>query len=165
MEIVSFLPCHWPRVREILLQNLQKNSSTFYHMSSSYPQWDTNHLVKGRLVCLDDSQRVCAWAALQVCPLLTEAETSVYVDPQHQGEGIGSLLMERLLQEAKAAGLSLLKARIFQNNLPSQKLQRKFGFHFYEIEKPQGKNREPVLCFQRQIEPSDEKPPSGKNIP
>ncbi len=55
-------------------------------------------------------------------------ETAVYVASSSVGQGIGSRLMSRLIEECREAGCHVLVACITHGNEPSCALHRKFGF-------------------------------------
>ena len=65
------------------------------------------------------------------------SELSIYVRNGFQGRGIGGKLMERLLEEGRAAGFHFLIAGIALPNERSVALHEKFGFrktaHFSEV--------------------------------
>ena len=71
------------------------------------------------------------------CAYKTTAEVSVYVDKDHAGEGIGSLLMKELLSIVDRSRFHTLVAGIALPNPASVALHEKFGFkkisHFSEI--------------------------------
>lgn len=55
-------------------------------------------------------------------------EHSVYVHPQHQGKGLGRLLLTRLIGEAKRVGKHVMVAGIESQNAASLKLHASLGF-------------------------------------
>ncbi|MGV6872977.1 N-acetyltransferase family protein [Pseudochelatococcus sp. B33] len=55
-------------------------------------------------------------------------EHSVYVHPHHQRAGIGRLLLERLIEEARAQGRHVMMAAIESGNTASLALHYGFGF-------------------------------------
>lgn len=52
----------------------------------------------------------------------------VGIHPAHQGEGIGFLLYEQLIEKAKRQGMKSITALINLDNAPSMKLHQKAGF-------------------------------------
>jgi L-amino acid N-acyltransferase len=62
-------------------------------------------------------------------------ESSIYVDPDYQGRGIGKTLLEAILRRATEIGYHTVIAGITGGNDASIQLHRKFGF-------------EPVGCFR-----------------
>lgn len=64
-------------------------------------------------------------------------ETTVYLSPRHTGKGIGSRLMQRLIDECRNRGYRALIACITEGNEPSKSLHTKLGFkqvsHFEKV--------------------------------
>jgi acetyltransferase len=58
-----------------------------------------------------------------------EAEFSVLVSDRFQRRGIGTLLLSRLLEVARAEGLSRITAEILFDNRPMQRILKELGFH------------------------------------
>jgi len=56
------------------------------------------------------------------------AETTVYIDKDHHGKGIGTLLYKELVKRCKSKDLHVLVAGIALPNEKSQKLHEKIGF-------------------------------------
>ncbi len=57
------------------------------------------------------------------------AENSVYVHKEYRGQGIGTALMEALIERAKHTGLWAVSAWIDSENLESIAMHKKFGFY------------------------------------
>jgi L-amino acid N-acyltransferase YncA len=55
-------------------------------------------------------------------------ELSYYLDKAYQHQGIGTVLMDRVIARCRALGYKHLMLIIFEDNLPSLSLARKFGF-------------------------------------
>jgi len=122
---------HWPQVREIYQQGIATGLATFETKAPSWERWDQGHLVFGRLVALAPPE-VCGWAALGAVSARPAyagvAEVSVYVGAQARGQGVGRLLLERLIIEAEQNSIWTLQASIFPENLASVKLHARCGF-------------------------------------
>lgn len=56
------------------------------------------------------------------------SELSIYIEPGHWGEGIGTALMQNLLLRAKKLGYHAIVAGITSDNEVSIRLHKKFGF-------------------------------------
>lgn len=54
--------------------------------------------------------------------------TNVAVHPEFRGVGIGSSLMEYLIDIAKSEGISSMTLEVRKSNLAAQRLYKKFGF-------------------------------------
>ncbi len=93
------------------------------------------------LVAVQDGD-VLGWAALspfQRKPAYRFAgETSLYVRAEHRGEGIGVLLLARLLEVAASNGFHSVLARIVGDNPTSLRLHRRFGFRRVGVEREVG---------------------------
>jgi acetyltransferase len=59
---------------------------------------------------------------------LDEAEFSVLVSDRFQRRGIGTLLLSRLLEVARAEDLKRVTAQILFDNRPMQHISKKLGF-------------------------------------
>ena len=55
-------------------------------------------------------------------------EHSVYIDKDHQGQGLGKMLLMALIERAKADGLHRMIAGIDADNLGSIRFHEKYGF-------------------------------------
>jgi L-amino acid N-acyltransferase len=69
----------------------------------------------------------------------TTVENSVYVHPDHQGRGIGKLLMTELIATARDHGFHSMMARITGHNEASVALHRTVGFQMVGVEKEIGR--------------------------
>jgi phosphinothricin acetyltransferase len=56
------------------------------------------------------------------------AEDSIYLAPGHVGKGLGGILLDRLLEESRAAGFHQMLAVITADRLNSIRLHEKHGF-------------------------------------
>lgn len=58
----------------------------------------------------------------------TTVEDSVYVDPDHQGQGVGGAILDKLVELAGQHGFHTVMARIVGHNEVSIALHRRCGF-------------------------------------
>lgn len=58
----------------------------------------------------------------------------MYVAQEHAGQGVGKLLCDSLLAEAKAMGLELLVLTVTEGNAQAHKLYESLGFRSFGIE-------------------------------
>jgi len=121
----------YPAVREIYQQGINSGDATFETRVKSWDEWDVVTAEAGRLVALD-GQQVVGWACLSDatsrCVYRGVAETSVYVNPEFQGRGIGRSLLQALIESSEDAAYWTLQARIFTENVASIVLHEKLGF-------------------------------------
>jgi L-amino acid N-acyltransferase YncA len=121
----------YPEVQIIYQQGINSGDATFETRVKSWDEWDVATAVAGRLLATDGGQ-VVGWACLSDitsrCVYRGVAETSVYVNPGFQGQGIGRSLLQALIDSSEAAGYWTLQARIFTENVASIVLHEKLGF-------------------------------------
>ncbi len=124
-------PEDWEQVRTIYLGGIGTGNSTFEADAPDWDKWDSAHLLEHRLVIREDDT-ILAWAALSPvssrCVYSGVAELSLYVAAAHRGKGIGSTLLEAVIDSTEKAGLWTLQGSIFPENTPSRRLVRKHGF-------------------------------------
>lgn len=122
---------HWAKVREIYLAGIAGGLATFETKAPSWEEWDVAHLRIARIVAVVGGE-VRGWAALS--PVSRRdvyagvAEVTVYVEPEHQGQGLGRMLLEALIHESEEGGIWTLQASIFPENQPSIRLHLTCGF-------------------------------------
>ena len=63
------------------------------------------------------------WKAVDDCHI-----TDIVVRKDFRNHGIGSKILEKLIQVAKQTSLSSLTLEVNANNVPAQKLYKKYGF-------------------------------------
>jgi len=156
MNIEPMLPNDWPSVADIYELGLATGHASFQTSAPSWEEWDSSHLKHCRLVARDGS-KIIGWAALTPvsgrCVYAGVAEVSVYVDPVHQGEGIGNALLQELIDDSEKHSIWTLQAGIFPENIASLRIHEKAGFRqvgFREkIGKMNGVWRDTVLLEKR----------------
>jgi L-amino acid N-acyltransferase YncA len=95
------------------------------------------------LVAVDDQGRVAGYSALSPyrdrAAYATTVEDSVYVHEDHQGLGIGRLLLESLVDTARAHGFHAMMARIVSDHAASIGLHAACGFEIVGHEREVGR--------------------------
>ncbi len=145
-----------PRVLEIYKMGLDTRNATFETTVPLWTDWDLGHLEYSRFVYIDNEQ-VVAWIALSNVSARKVykgvAEISVYVDTTVTGKGIGSKLMEKVIQSSEEHGIWTLYSSTFPENKATLKLHKKFGFRVIgtreKIAQLDGKWRDTVLLERR----------------
>ncbi len=121
----------WGAVRAIYLEGIATGNSTFQQSAPDWPDWDQGHLKCCRLVARLGSE-IAGWTALS--PVSRRpvyggvAEFSIYVAERARRRGIGSALLQALIDAAEIEGIWTLQSGIFPENTASLELCGRFGF-------------------------------------
>lgn len=113
------------------------NSTAIYDYTARSPQFINNWFANKQkdnvpvIVAEHEDQTIAfasygifrAWDAYKY-----SAEHSIYVTRGFRGQGIGGILLEKLIELAKNQGFRTLIAGIDADNIASYKLHKKFGF-------------------------------------
>ena len=142
LKIILLEEFHWPRVSEIYQRGIETGLATFETKVPDWKTWNASHLKCCRFVALMDKE-VAGWLALsgisdRFC-YGGVAEVSIYVDPTHEGIGIGSALLKEVIHESEKHGIWTLQAGIFSENVISIKLHEKQGFRVVGVREKLGK--------------------------
>ncbi|MCM0605474.1 MAG: N-acetyltransferase [Xanthomonadaceae bacterium] len=120
---------------EIYNQSVLETTATFDiepRSLSKQTELLTNRSPKHPVFVAEQEGRVVAWASVgswsDRAGYRFSGETSVYVDKNHWGKGIGKRLMHELVSTAQSQGLHTLLARISTENLSSIRIHETFGF-------------------------------------
>ncbi len=101
-------------------------------LESWQAEWDRSHGMFPWLVAVDPSGAVTGFAKAGPwkgrCAYNWTAETSIYVDPERHGQGIGTALYPPLIETMRAQGYRTLLAGITVPNPASVRLHERFGF-------------------------------------
>jgi L-amino acid N-acyltransferase YncA len=119
------------RVLEIFKNGIETKMATF---ETDIPLWEEfveNHYKHSRCV-LEQKNKISGWVALSPVSKREAykgvAEVSIYIDKNSRGKGLGSMLMEKVIVSSESNGIWTLFSSVFQENLASVKLHKKFGF-------------------------------------
>lgn len=94
-----------------------------------------------------------------VSPNATMHISALVIEPQHQSDGIGTAIMNRLEQEARAQGVLALEVFVQSNNEKSLAFTRKLGFvEAYRVTPT-------TICFQKRVVPVSPPLPSTAAAP
>ena len=122
----------WPAVAAIYALGIATNNATFETEPPTWQQFHDRHLRELTFVAVDESSVVVGWSAASAvsdrCVYSGVAEHGVYVHPDHQGKGVGRLLLERLIDGAEQAGIWTLQTGVFPENTASVGLHERCGF-------------------------------------
>jgi phosphinothricin acetyltransferase len=131
VRISNLVETHWPQVKDIYERGIASGNATFQTTAPTWEEWDRGHIKTSRLIALKDDN-ILGWAALSAVSARAVyagvAEVSIYIHPDAQGQGVGSLLMETLIKESEQQHFWTLQAGIFPENIASIRLHEKHGF-------------------------------------
>lgn len=131
MIIRDLLPGDWNRVFEIYKQGIDSGKTTFTTQYPTWEEWDTGHKKVCRYVALLGDE-VAGFAA--VSPVSAKShysgivEVMVYVDEKYRHNGVGTSLLNKLIEEAPKHGFWCLYSSICSSNENSIRLHTKCGF-------------------------------------
>ena len=124
-------PGDWGRVSEILSAEILRGKSTFDRVCPTYEKWDSDHLKVCRFVYELDGN-VAGWIALSpTSPKEVRSgvvEVSVYIDEAYWGRGIGTALLQKVIEQSPSCGIWSLYSAIFPFNAASIAIHKKCGF-------------------------------------
>ena len=121
----------WNSVFQIYKQGVDDGKSTF---NTKYPSWDdfnAGHKDYCRFVALINGEIV---GFVAVSPVSEKhhysgvVEVMVYIDEHYRNKGIGTALLNKLIEEAPNYGIWCLYSSIFSANKGSIRLHIKCGF-------------------------------------
>lgn len=158
MKIESLGASHWSDVRDIYARGIATGNATFETTIPEWEDWDKNHLKGLRFVAIVEDN-IAGWAALTAvserCIYNGVAEVSVYVDDEYGGKGIGTALLQKLIDESEKNNIWTLQAGIFPENVASIKIHKKLGFRIVGYREKIGKMndvwRDTILLERRSI--------------
>ena len=131
LTIHALEPNHWHDVERIFKAGILTGNATFETTTPTWEKWDNGHLRHSRWVAADNG-KIVGWVALSPvsdrCVYGGVAEVSVYIDPEQRGKGIGTALLQKVIESSEGAGIWTLTAAMFPTNLASVALHGKSGF-------------------------------------
>jgi L-amino acid N-acyltransferase YncA len=132
VHIVAMTDEHADQVLDIYQRGMATGHATF---ETDPPGWDAfsaGRLPGHRFVAVDGDGRVVGWVACsqvsERCVYAGVVEHSVYVDPDHQGQGIGRALLTALIESTEQAGIWTIQSGVFPENTASLALHAACGF-------------------------------------
>ena len=121
----------WEQVANIYLEGIKTEKATFQTEVPTWDSWNNGHINSCRLVVRSDS-KVLGWAALSMtssrCVYAGVAEVSIYIGEKYKGKGIGTALLNKLIELSEENGFWTLQSGIISKNTRSIELHKKCGF-------------------------------------
>ncbi|MEM7564388.1 MAG: N-acetyltransferase family protein, partial [Pseudomonadota bacterium] len=140
----------------IYQQGLDTGEASFETTAPDWHKWQTKYLPCCRLVYEQDD-KIVGWAAL--APVSNRecyrgvAEVSIYVAQACAGKGIGTSLMQTLIEDSENNGIWTLYSSIFPENSATRKLHLRHGFREVgirnRIAKQNGRWRDTLILERR----------------
>lgn len=130
-NIESMKASDWEQVAMIYTEGIKTKVATFQSEAPSWEDWDSGHCEICRLIARNGDS-ILGWAALSPvssrCVYAGVAEVSIYIDEKYQGQKIGTMLLEKLIEVSEKNGYWTLQSGIIKENISSLKLHKKCGF-------------------------------------
>ncbi|MCX6030300.1 MAG: GNAT family N-acetyltransferase [Chloroflexi bacterium] len=132
ISISDMMEVDWPAVSAIYREGIGAGNATFAtEPPGSWDEWCTGKINASSLVAREDDV-ILGWAALSLTSsrwvYRGVAEVSIYVSQNAQGRGIGSCLLQALIDRSETLGIWTLQAGIFPENRASLRLHLEHGF-------------------------------------
>ena len=127
-----------PDVLTIYQLGIDTEIATFETITPAVDEWDKKYHPYLRYV-YEDNEQILGWVS--ITPVSSRevykgvGEVSIYVHSHAQGKGVGTQLLQHLIEQAKLSGYWMLQASIFEVNTASIQLHKKVGFHVVGIRK------------------------------
>lgn len=123
----------WEAIKSIYIEGINTGNATFQTSCeiADSENWFSSK-VEGSTFIYKEDDKVIGWAALSPvsdrCVYSGVAEVSVYVTSEASGKGIGTKLLNQLIEFADKNNIWTLQAGIFPENIGSIKIHEKCDF-------------------------------------
>ncbi|SDN10610.1 phosphinothricin acetyltransferase [Psychrobacillus sp. OK028] len=142
ITISKMISSDWDRVREIFIEGIQTANATFRTEAPNWEDWDQGHLNICRFVAKLDGE-VVGWVALSPVSTMVAysgvVEVSIYIASVAAGKGVGSQLLQQVIESSEQNKIWTIQALIFPENIASINLHKKFGFGVVGTRKQMGR--------------------------
>lgn len=146
IEICPAQPSDMPAILDIYNDAVLNTTASWDYEPATLEQrthWYEQHQLQGFpvLVALDETKRVVGWGSLskfrEKIGYQYSVEHSVYVVGDRRGQGIGRIIVQALIEEARRLGKHVIIGGVELSNEASLKLHRALGFeevaHFKQV--------------------------------
>jgi L-amino acid N-acyltransferase YncA len=157
LTISQMTAADWPAAARIYEAGIAGGNATFELAAPSWERWCATHVEEMCLLARAEGADVLGWAALGRGSAREVyrgvAEISIYVGPEHAGQGVGRALLSALIEASERAGFWTLDAGIFPENAASIALHESCGFRLRGVRErvgqmPDGRWRD-VQMYER----------------
>jgi phosphinothricin acetyltransferase len=149
MNNIDIIPAeekHLPAIFSIYNDAILNGTATFdteVKSNEEISQWWKKHNKKYCVYVAICDNELLGWASLSQWSdkqaYNDSSELSVYILSSCQGQNIGQMLMEKVLEQGKAEGVHTVTSRITQGNDISIHIHKKFGFEMVGVLKEVGR--------------------------
>lgn len=134
-----------PKVLAVYAEALKGNDATFETNVPTWGEWSKLHLPSHRFVAAESPRTIRGWAALSRFSDRREyagiVECYTYVRADVRRTGVGTALLQALIDATEAQGLWTLQAHIFPENEAALGLYQKCGFRIVGRRERMGRHR------------------------
>ncbi len=128
-ELREMLPGDEVKVLEIFRQGVESGIATFETTIPTAEAWNMDFYNDCRWVLENETNEVIGWCALKPISKRESfkgvAEVSIYLDNNHQGLGLGSILLKKLILDSENHGFWTLQTNLFPENVNALKFHQK----------------------------------------
>lgn len=125
-----------PAITTIYNQGIEDRVATFetdVRTECEREKWLLERNEKNKVLVIEnEAGKVCGWASLNMynsrCCYSGTADISIYIGRDMRGKGLGKLLMEALIEEARKQGFHKLVLMALNTNEMGKRLYIKSGF-------------------------------------
>ena len=122
---------NYPEVARIYQEGMATGFATFETSAPTWEAWDASHHNFGRIVARENDH-VLGWAALSPTSkryvYRGVAEVSIYVASTARGRGVGTTLLQTLIELSEENNIWTLQSGIFPQNKASITMHERCGF-------------------------------------
>jgi phosphinothricin acetyltransferase len=144
------------KILAIYAEAIKGPDATFETNVPTWTEWSRAHLPAHRFVAVDDAGKILGWTALSRFSERREyagiVECHTYVRADAQRKGVGTKLIEALIEATEGQGLWTLQAHLFPENTAALALYEKLGFRVVGTRERMGRHRgrwRDVLLLER----------------
>jgi L-amino acid N-acyltransferase YncA len=131
VRVEPMTDAHADAVLAIYQAGIDEGNATFETRAPDWAQFTATRLPAHRYVAIGESG-VLGWVAASAvsdrCAYRGVVEHSVYVHAGARGQGVGRVLLERLIASTEAAGIWTIQSGVFPENTASLALHERAGF-------------------------------------
>ena len=143
---------HIKSITDIYNEAVLNSTATFDTEVKSVDEqrlWFNEHSDKYPILIAEENDIIVGWASLSRwsgrCAYADTAEISIYIKDDYRGKGIGTMLIQKILEEGRNGGLHTVLARIAEGSDVSIRLHKKAGFEYIGVMKEVGKKFDMLL--------------------